>query len=437
MDDQDGEDRFPGDSDDAEEEEVVVKPKSKRAALVSKPKAKTGRAAKRIVSDEEDEAPEPPAEEEEEEVVKPVSKRAAPTSKGKAPASKGKVPAVPAKRKSARISMASAAEESSVADEDEAGEAGEKPRSRKVSSGRARKVVKQEPVEAVKEDESAVESMTEEDPAEAAAEAPEAPVEAEEDEVEAPPSAQPVPVPAITTEDSDEESDYEEADVTVRLDSAPNVSGTNPLAPPATPRLIPPSPFGFGDGMNDKTPTGPSGAGGLGGLGGPSNHSFSRGYTVPPSPSPAAAPPPPPGPKPRLTIHKIVLINFKSYAGRQEIGPFHKSFSAIVGPNGSGKSNTIDALLFVFGYRASKMRQGKLSELIHNSAGKEGLESCSVEVWFREIVDLVSCRLFHLAVRDNPADTLAWSGQLPARPELSAGREPHGVPQQLFEVHHQ
>ncbi|TXT13312.1 hypothetical protein VHUM_00679 [Vanrija humicola] len=101
-----------------------------------------------------------------------------------------------------------------------------------------------------------------------------------------------------------------------------------------------------------------------------------------------AAPPPATGHKPRLVIHKLVLVNFKSYAGRQEIGPFHKSFSAIVGPNGSGKSNTIDALLFVFGYRASKMRQGKLSELIHNSAGKEGLESCSVEVWFREIVDL-------------------------------------------------
>ncbi|KAL1408278.1 Structural maintenance of chromosomes protein 4 [Vanrija albida] len=101
-----------------------------------------------------------------------------------------------------------------------------------------------------------------------------------------------------------------------------------------------------------------------------------------------APPPPAAGPKPRLVIHKLVLVNFKSYAGRQEIGPFHKSFSSIVGPNGSGKSNTIDALLFVFGYRASKMRQGKLSELIHNSAGKEGLESCSVEVWFREIVDL-------------------------------------------------
>ncbi|KAJ7132829.1 RecF/RecN/SMC [Mycena crocata] len=96
----------------------------------------------------------------------------------------------------------------------------------------------------------------------------------------------------------------------------------------------------------------------------------------------------PAGPKSRLVIHKMALVNFKSYAGRQEIGPFHKSFSSIVGPNGSGKSNTIDALLFVFGYRASKMRQGKLSELIHNSARYPDLDECSVEVHFREIVDL-------------------------------------------------
>ncbi|KAI6102610.1 RecF/RecN/SMC N terminal domain-containing protein [Pisolithus croceorrhizus] len=96
----------------------------------------------------------------------------------------------------------------------------------------------------------------------------------------------------------------------------------------------------------------------------------------------------PSGPRSRLVIHKMVLINFKSYAGRQEIGPFHKSFSAIVGPNGSGKSNTIDALLFVFGYRASKMRQGKLSELIHNSARYPDLDECSVEVHFRDIIDL-------------------------------------------------
>ncbi|KAF9443745.1 hypothetical protein P691DRAFT_712872 [Macrolepiota fuliginosa MF-IS2] len=103
---------------------------------------------------------------------------------------------------------------------------------------------------------------------------------------------------------------------------------------------------------------------------------------------PQTVPEQPSGPVARLVIHKIVLINFKSYAGHQEIGPFHKSFSAIVGPNGSGKSNTIDALLFVFGYRASKMRQAKVSELIHNSARYPDLDECSVEVHFREIIDL-------------------------------------------------
>ncbi|KAJ2170661.1 Structural maintenance of chromosomes protein 4, partial [Coemansia sp. RSA 551] len=91
--------------------------------------------------------------------------------------------------------------------------------------------------------------------------------------------------------------------------------------------------------------------------------------------------------KPRLVITQMVLENFKSYAGRQVIGPFHKSFSAIVGPNGSGKSNVIDAMLFVFGYRANKIRQGKLSELIHSSKNGGQLTQCSVEVHFMEIVE--------------------------------------------------
>ncbi|GME80887.1 unnamed protein product [Ambrosiozyma monospora] len=64
--------------------------------------------------------------------------------------------------------------------------------------------------------------------------------------------------------------------------------------------------------------------------------------------------------EPRLVIDHLLLHNFKSYAGDQIIGPFNASFSAVVGPNGSGKSNVIDSLLFVFGFRASKMRQSKL-----------------------------------------------------------------------------
>lgn len=95
------------------------------------------------------------------------------------------------------------------------------------------------------------------------------------------------------------------------------------------------------------------------------------------------------GPKPRTVIQYLVLQNFKSYAGRQEVGPFHTSFSSVVGPNGSGKSNVIDSLLFVFGFRASKMRQGKISALIHNSAAFPDLDHCEVEVHFQEVMDLV------------------------------------------------
>lgn len=36
------------------------------------------------------------------------------------------------------------------------------------------------------------------------------------------------------------------------------------------------------------------------------------------------------------------------------------------------------------------MRQGKLSELIHNSEAFPDLGYCKVEVWFKEIIDLVS-----------------------------------------------
>lgn len=96
----------------------------------------------------------------------------------------------------------------------------------------------------------------------------------------------------------------------------------------------------------------------------------------------AAAPP-----NQRLMIREMVLENFKSYAGEQRVGPFHKSFSAVVGPNGSGKSNVIDAMLFVFGRRAKQLRFNKVSELIHNSQNHRNLESARVTVYFQEIID--------------------------------------------------
>ena len=89
----------------------------------------------------------------------------------------------------------------------------------------------------------------------------------------------------------------------------------------------------------------------------------------------------------RLIITHMTLENFKSYAGVQQIGPFHKRFSSVVGPNGSGKSNVIDAMLFVFGKRAKQLRLNKVSELIHKSEAFMDLEMCKVSVHFVEIID--------------------------------------------------
>uniref|UniRef100_A0A3P9N039 Structural maintenance of chromosomes protein 4 n=1 Tax=Poecilia reticulata TaxID=8081 RepID=A0A3P9N039_POERE len=90
---------------------------------------------------------------------------------------------------------------------------------------------------------------------------------------------------------------------------------------------------------------------------------------------------------PRLMITHLVNRNFKSYAGEQILGPFHKRFSCIIGPNGSGKSNVIDSMLFVFGYRAQKIRSKKLSVLIHSSDKHKDVQSCTVEVHFQKIID--------------------------------------------------
>ncbi|KAJ1474485.1 RecF/RecN/SMC N terminal domain-containing protein, partial [Baffinella frigidus] len=107
----------------------------------------------------------------------------------------------------------------------------------------------------------------------------------------------------------------------------------------------------------------------------------------------------------RLIITHMTLENFKSYAGVQQIGPFHKvtatgssqqkarllrgglRFSSVVGPNGSGKSNVIDAMLFVFGKRAKQLRLNKVSELIHRSETHMDLQHCKVSVHFVTIRD--------------------------------------------------
>ena len=90
----------------------------------------------------------------------------------------------------------------------------------------------------------------------------------------------------------------------------------------------------------------------------------------------------------RLVIRDLEVDNFKSYAGTHIIGPFHKTFTAVIGPNGSGKSNVIDAMLFVFGKTAKKIRLDKLAELIHNSAAHPDVTRAAVTVNFVEIEEV-------------------------------------------------
>ncbi|XP_019240342.1 PREDICTED: structural maintenance of chromosomes protein 4-like isoform X3 [Nicotiana attenuata] len=85
---------------------------------------------------------------------------------------------------------------------------------------------------------------------------------------------------------------------------------------------------------------------------------------------------------------KMVMRNFKSYAGEQHVGPFHKRFSAVVGPHGRGKNNVIDAMLFVFGKQAKLMRLNKVSELIDNSTNHRIWKVLVCLIHFQEIIDL-------------------------------------------------
>ncbi|GAA6005545.1 hypothetical protein JCM10207_005245 [Rhodosporidiobolus poonsookiae] len=344
-------------SDEEEEEEEAVKPRARRAA------APKGRSKKPKVADsdsDEDELADAPAqaaqlpspsptpsvadtssdeEEEEEPVTQKKPARAPPMGKGKkrvslAPASPVKQPVLPTPEPES-----SAAEEESEAEVEQDEEEEEE-------------TVAAKPKRAGKGKQRAKVADSDDDDAEEDAEEPAAAAVEEDDELEGTP--QPTPADELP----------------------PSAQAPGP-APPSPAR------------SSSATPVPPS----------PSAAQPQPAEPPQPAPAPAPAPPAPAVPtaltastlasiarqaaldhaaqsaereaalrgKPRLVIHQLVLENFKSYKGRGVIGPFHKSFSSIVGPNGSGKSNTIDALLFVFGFRATKMRQGKFSELIHNS----------------------------------------------------------------------
>uniref|UniRef100_A0A8C4VMT2 Structural maintenance of chromosomes protein n=1 Tax=Gopherus evgoodei TaxID=1825980 RepID=A0A8C4VMT2_9SAUR len=80
----------------------------------------------------------------------------------------------------------------------------------------------------------------------------------------------------------------------------------------------------------------------------------------------------------------LLLENFKSWRGRQSIGPFMR-FNCIIGPNGSGKSNIMDAVSFVMGERTANLRVKSVQELIHGAhVGKPFSSTASVKIVYCE-----------------------------------------------------
>ncbi len=67
-------------------------------------------------------------------------------------------------------------------------------------------------------------------------------------------------------------------------------------------------------------------------------------------------------------IVRLEVTNFKSYSGKQVLGPF-RDFTCIIGPNGAGKSNVMDAISFVLGVPAKGIRADKLGDLIFRVEG--------------------------------------------------------------------
>ncbi|XP_069483788.1 structural maintenance of chromosomes protein 1B [Ambystoma mexicanum] len=83
-------------------------------------------------------------------------------------------------------------------------------------------------------------------------------------------------------------------------------------------------------------------------------------------------------------LKELVLQDFKSWRGRQLIGPF-KRFNCVIGPNGSGKSNVMDALSFVMGEKTTNLRVKSVKELIHGAnIGKPVSTTASVIMVYSE-----------------------------------------------------
>ena len=79
-----------------------------------------------------------------------------------------------------------------------------------------------------------------------------------------------------------------------------------------------------------------------------------------------------------MPVTYLELENFKSYAGKQKIGPFF-NFTCVIGPNGSGKSNLMDAISFILGVQSRDLRSSQMKDLIFRPPGTARDETLSAK----------------------------------------------------------
>ncbi|KAI5172089.1 structural maintenance of chromosome 4 [Nematocida sp. LUAm3] len=125
----------------------------------------------------------------------------------------------------------------------------------------------------------------------------------------------------------------------------------------------------------------------------------------------------------RMFIEKILVENFKSYKGSHVIGPFGKMFNTIVGPNGSGKSNVIDAILFVLGFKAKRLRHSRAEDLIYSGS----VSSDSAEVTICLIDQLGAPYTISRKVNRKGKSTYALNGSVVGLERISDILKEHNV----------
>lgn len=96
-----------------------------------------------------------------------------------------------------------------------------------------------------------------------------------------------------------------------------------------------------------------------------------------------------------VLIEELQLANFKSFRRATIVIP--RGLVAITGPNGSGKSNILDAIAFLMGWRARRLRASRLEHLVRKGAP-----------WAQVSLVLNSGERFRISRRIRPSGTSSY-----------------------------